>query len=312
VRRILNLVSIFVLFIAGFFILSSQGQAANTQPPSGITVSPAFQQVSLPSDESQQPVTFSITNNEPTTKTLNLSTQDFNTLNETGGLLFVGANPTELQKKYGLAKWISLPVKQIAVQPGQTVKINANILNQPDMTPGGHYGALMISTAAPSDSNISIHPVASSLLFITKLGGDIHKLGLADVELSHTLFKFPNNVTLRFHNDGNTHLIPRGRVTITNSKGDVISKGIINDDSGLILPETYRRYYVPLQMVSKTNLPGTYQLHVDFRFDGIEQFRSYQQSFRYLPVVYLLVPVLLIMVALAIIFRYRSHKRKRR
>jgi hypothetical protein len=295
--RYLKAFSILIILLAGFFtVSSSHSTAVDTTPPHGITVTPAFQQVNIKANETQKPISLSVTNNRPTTQTVTLSAADFNTLNESGGLFFVGTNPTALQKKYGLAKWISLPQKQITLQPKQTVTINATILNLPDLSSGGHYGALMLATENPGQSqsknSVALHPIASSLLFITKMGGDTHKLSLSNVSISHNLFSLPVSATLRFYNDGNTHVIPRGIVTVTGPKGKLISKGIINDNSGIVLPETFRQYYVPLQKISSSRAFGHYKIKVDFRFDGVEQFRSYQQSFYYLPLVYTLILIL--------------------
>jgi len=266
------------------FLMSARQSSAATKQPSGVTISPAFQQVSINQNELEQAVTFRITNNQSKAQTYNLSAADFNTLGESGGLFFVGTNPTELQKKYGLAKWFSLPAKTIIIQPKQTYVLKAMIENLPDLTPGGHYGALMLSQSNGSSNNqVSVHPIASSLMFVTKLGGDTHMLGLNGVETKHSLFSLPSNITLRFHDDGNTHLTPRGIVTISTPQGRLITRGIINEDSNIILPETYRRYNVQLKKVSSAYAVGRYVLNVNFRFDGLNQFRRYQVSFLYVP-----------------------------
>jgi len=279
--------------------------ASQTAQPSGITVSPAFQQVIIQPGEAQQPISFRITNDKTTSQALVLSTADFNTLSESGGLFFVGTNPTELQKKYGLAKWLSLPQKQVTLQPKQTITISGAILNLPDLAPGGHYGALLLalqnSPSATSSNSIAVHPIASSLLFATKLDGDTHKLYLSNVYLDRKLLNLPTSVTLRFRNDGNTHVIPRGVVTITSPSGKLVSRGIINESSGIILPEVYRQYAVPLQTIASANTPGKYKLQVDFRFDGISQYRTYRQSLFLAPIGELLIAVGLCLAALVVV-----------
>ena len=307
---------IFVGLFGASLIPSLQAKAASQPTPQGITITPAFQQVSIPVGVAQQPISFSVTNNESRPQALSLSTADFNTLNESGGLFFVGTNPTALQKKYGLAKWISLGQTQLNLAPKQTATIRANILNLPDLTPGGHYGALMVSAqtsnsqASSAPNKVALHPIASSLLFVTKLGGDTHKLGLSSVTIRRHIFSMPNNVILRFHNDGNTHLILRGTVTITNSSGKLISKGIINEESAIILPETYRQYFVPLQQLSSATLPGRYKISADFRFDGISEFRSYQQSIFYMPFYWLVIMILLLCWVVIIIVRRLKPRNK--
>jgi hypothetical protein len=308
-------VIVWLLFMLSLVLLGGVSSAAAPQQPKGITVSPAFQQVTVPAGSVQAPVKFTLTNNKSAPQNISLSVADFSSLNESGGLFFVGTNPTALQKKYGLAKWFSLPQKSLTLQPKQTVNINAEILNLPDLSPGGHYGALMISlgNGAAGDNSVGISPVASSLLFVAKLGGDTHKLGLADVTFSHSLFSLPGTIQLRFHNDGNTHLVPRGTVYITAPGGKVVIKGIINGDSGIILPQTFRRYSVPMQKIGNSNAAGKYQLHVDFRFDGIDQYRSYQASFNQLPIVFVMAVFVILALILAVgawLYKKRHPKTK--
>jgi hypothetical protein len=299
-----KIVAIAAILVGLNFVIPSTATAASSKPappPSGITLSPASQQVTLPGAEAQHRLEFIITNNETKPQTLNIATADFNTLGESGGLVFVGTNPSQLQKKYGLATWLTIPQNIVTVQPKQTLTITAFVLNQPSMSPGGHYGALMLGLSTANSSgtqkgknNVALHPIASSLIFVNKTGGDTHVLKLTDVYVDHNPFKLPNSVTLRFRNDGNTHLTPRGIVTITSPGGKLISKGIINENSGLVLPETYRRFSVPLNKISSPLRPGNYTLRVDFRFEGYDQFRSYQTK------LFLLTPIKAIVFVLII------------
>lgn len=291
---------LFVIVLCVAFSLGFAHTSAESPSLRGVTISPAFQMVTIADDATQQPVSFKITNNRSTAENLSLSAADFNSLNESGGLFFVGTNPTALQKKYGLAKWFSLPQKTLIIQPHQTQTINAQILNLPDLAAGGHYGALMISLNDNSKKTgqVGLQPIASSLLFVTKPQGATHKLGLSDVTLNRSLFKLPSKVDLRFHNDGNTHVVPRGTVTLSTSNGQVISRGVINQNSNIILPETYRKYDVTLKNVSSAYIPKRYTLNVSFRFDGIDQFRQYQTSFLYVPMVSL-VTIFVLLAALA-------------
>lgn len=248
--------------------------------------------------------------------TLDLSVRDFNTLGESGGLFFVGTNPTQLQQKYGLAKWFSLPQQTITLEPGQTQTIEGEILNQGDLSPGGHYGALLLTAAnspgGGSDKNkVTIQPVASSLMFVTKTGGDTHRLDLSGVNYKHSVFSLPSAVTLRFKNDGNTHVVPRGVITITDSSGKVVAKGAINENSNIILPESYRQIYVPLTKIGGANSIGQYQLKVDFRFDGFDQYREYRTSFEYVPKVLLILLIIALAAAVAVLVRRRPKRRKK-
>jgi hypothetical protein len=303
----LRLAITIAIAIAGGIFWAPKGSASAPTIPAatpGITLSPAVVQTEIASTESEHQINFQITNNKPAAQDINISAADFNTLDESGGLVFVGTNPSKLQKKYGLASWISLPQLSITLAPKQTATITAIISNQGSLSPGGHYGALMLSlndASRPGGSNkVAVHPIASSLLFVNKVGGDTHKLRLTDVNSSHSIFKLPSSTELRFYNDGNTHLIPRGTVEVTDPRGKIVAKGIINENSNLILPETYRRFSVPLNKISSPALPGKYKITVNFRFDGYDQFRSYQTS-RFLLTPPLLVSIFIITIIIALL-----------
>lgn len=263
----------FGLLVFGLMLTGRASAAGLT----GITVSPAFQMVTIQAGAAAQPVSFKITNDRPVAQTLSLSVRDFGALNDSGGLFFVGTNPTALQKKYGLAKWFSLPADSLTIQPHQTATVNAQILNLPDLAGGGHYGALMIAPNGNSATGqVGFNPIASSLMFVTKPAGATYGLSLSKVYFSHGLFNLPKSVTLRFQNTGNTHVVPRGSVYITDPRGKLISKGIVNENSNIILPQTYRQMTVPLEAVGSSHAMGKYILRVDFRFDGFSQYRRYQ------------------------------------
>lgn len=262
--------------------LYAVGHLAAAAGPQGVTVSPAFQQVSVLPGETSHQVTFKITNNESSVQSFDLSATDFNTLGESGGLFFVGTNPTALQKKYGLAKWFSLPQDSLTLGPGQSATINAQILNLPDLAPGGHYGALMLASASQpgaAPNSVALHPIASSLMFVTKVGGDTHRLQLSSVKSDANFLKLPSNVTLRFYNDGNTHVIPRGVIKLSTAGGKLVSRGVINQDSNIILPGMYRQIQAPLVKSAGGPAIGRYQLSVDFRFDGYDTYREYKTTF---------------------------------
>jgi hypothetical protein len=276
------------------FFTNKTSADAKQQSPKGITLSPALVQATVQSTESEHQIVFHITNNEPTHQNIKISTADFNTLDESGGLVFVGTNPTHLQKKYGLAEWITLPNTSLSLEPGQTAEISATITNQSTLSPGGHYGALMLtlndSSQSATQNKVAVQPIATSLLFVNKVGGDTHRLKLTTVNSNHNIFKLPRDITLRFYNDGNTHLIPRGTIEITDPRGKLVAKGVINENSNLLLPETYRKFSVPLKQISNSVFPGKYKITTNFRFDGYDQIRTYQTS------QFLLTPLLLLFV----------------
>jgi hypothetical protein len=309
VKMRLFAIAALVLLSSVFFFKNTSAATSAQQASPGITLSPAVVQASIGSTEAEHKIDFQITNNQPVARTIDISTADFNTLGESGGLVFVGTNPSQLQKKYGLATWITLPQTSVTLEPKQSTQITAVISNQGSLAPGGHYGALLLALEngnqgnSAGKNNVSLHPIASSLLFVNKVGGDTHKLRLTNVYSSHNIFKLPNTLTLRFYNDGNTHLVPRGTVEITDPRGKLVSKGVINENSNLILPETYRRFSVTLNKTASSAIPGNYKITTNFRFDGYDNVRSFQSSQLLLtPVLLLLIVFVVVIIVIIVVF----------
>jgi hypothetical protein len=130
------------------------------------------------------------------------------------------------------------------------------------------------------------------------------------VYVNHGLFKLPTSVTLRFHNDGNTHVVPRGVISLLTKNGKLISKGVINENSNIILPQNFRRYTVNLETVSNAGIGGAYTLKTDFRFDGIDIYRSYKTSFYYISAYALIFVIILLAAILYLKFRPKNFEKR--
>lgn len=272
--------SLRTLALAVGLLFCSAPAFAVTPPPTGITISPPLQKVNIIPGTNQETVNFTLTNNEAFPQVIQLKTADFNSLNDSGGLLFVGTSPQQLKQEYGLAKWLVLPSTNIVAPPHQAVPVSVLVQNRPDLAPGGHYGALLfyLGNNGSSRGQVNITPVATALLFVTNLNGATYRLDLQSVQSPHSFFKLPTSVSFRFYNKGNTFLTPRGFITLTDPHGKLVAKGIINAASSLILPQTVRNYAVPLQTVALSKGVGNYTLTVNYRFDGLNQYRAYRNS----------------------------------
>jgi hypothetical protein len=152
-------------------------------------------------------------------------------------------------------------------------------------------------------NSVGLAPIASLLIFVTKVGGDTHKLKLSKVTDNGNIFKHPTQVVLSFHNDGNTHLTPRGVVNLYDPANMLVSKGVINENSGLLLPELDRRYVVNLKSVASSQRLGNYRLTVAFRFDGLEQYRLYQTSRLFITPLSVLLIIFLLVAIWYVAFR---------
>lgn len=302
-----------VLCIALFACVALPVSAATTG--SGITITPAFQDIVL--DQTGQEVEFfaTVTNDTTNPVTLRLSVLDFGSLDESGGVAFLGAS-NDLERKYSLASWMRPEKDVVTTVPGETQKIKVTIENRDSLGPGGHYGALTFTTEdvtqSDGNNNIAVKQLFSSLVFVKKIGGEIYSLDLSEKEFSYNLMRLPEKIRLRFRNDGNIHLVPRGIVTVTDPLGRLVAKGIINEESALILPETFRVYPVRLKSLATQFMPGRYTFDIAYRYDGREEFSTVTLTANFIPaIVLVLVLVSVAGIGWYAIRKYRQTSRKK-
>ena len=251
------------------------------------TVTPAFQTATLDAQGSAD-VSVELSNNTTTDQSFKLTAADFGSLNESGGVAFLGAPASELSHPYGLVSWLELGENVVFVPAGQRVTIHASVQNRESLAPGGHYGAIL-ATAVNDDTGqpknvapqVGLHAVLSSLILLTKTGGANPDLKLVSQTFSHTAFNLPTKLLQRFQNAGNVHVVPRGIVQITDPAGRVVARGSLNEDSVFIFPESFRQIPVTLLPVGHAWLPGRYTITTQYRYDGIEATKTFTQTIWY-------------------------------
>ncbi len=267
-------------------LLASGAVKAETRP-AAIVISPFLQSVSINASEATKSFPVEITNNTKVEQAFSLSAVDFGALDETGGLVFMGANADALVKKYGLASWLQLPVTSLQIQPGKKATITATIVNDNSFTPGGHYAAIVASVDNKSgeiSNSIAFKQKLSSLVFATKVGGESYDLSLSSISHDASWRSLPKKVSLLFKNQGNVHVVPRGTVELVDISGRVVSRGIINEASSYVLPERSRRLDVELKSMGKSvSLPGVYQLKAVYRYEGYEEYAEKSVRISYIP-----------------------------
>ena len=212
---------------------------------------------------------------------------DFGSLDESGGIAFLTANPSKDERKYALASWMSLEKSEVVVTAKSKEVVKITILNKESLLPGGHYGAVLATLRNEEKSEgdkVGLNQSLASLLYVQKSGNEKRNLVLRNIYWRNPTLKLFDEVELRFENNGNTHLVPRGKVEIKNIFNKPVAKGIINEASAKILPETFRKMMVEIKYFEKWKWPGKYLIEIDYRFDGRETFSKYQNSFYYVGV----------------------------
>ena len=250
----------------------------------GFYVIPPFVEAKIESGREKLSVEIEIGNKSLQEATFEISVVDFGSLDETGGLAFITANSDKNEKKYALASWVTLEKNSLTVLPGKSEKVKMTILNRESLSPGGHYGAVL-ATVKSSDQGVAetvgINQSLASLIYVLKTGGEVVDLSLNRVEFDKNILKFPETIKLRFWNKGNVHVVPRGTVVIRNNQGKIVSQGIINGDSGKVLPESSRIMELPLKKLGFWNWPGKYILEINYRDEGNDKFTTFKTGVVY-------------------------------
>ena len=95
----------------------------------GISLSPAIEQLNIQPGQTSLSYTVRVDSSLSSPVTLSVSSLDFKSFNDTGGLAFVGNSAGQLQHKYGLANWLDLPNQPVTLDPNGGQFINITIEN---------------------------------------------------------------------------------------------------------------------------------------------------------------------------------------
>lgn len=248
----------------------------------GITVSPAIEQISLSQNQSSATYATQITNNTTAQVVISISAEDFTALNQTGSISFYNSNQLSSNNPHGLLNYLSIAYPEVALQPGQSQTVPVTILNANKLAAGGHYAALLFKVshlASAKGNRITINQVVSSLVFLSTYGQGTQSVTLTTPVTGSLLTTLPQVINAVFVNTGNTQTAPRGYLQILDSSSRIVSQGQINTDSSLILPQSKRLFGLNLIQTKRHLWPGVYLLKIYYRHDGQTTYSVYEQKF---------------------------------
>lgn len=279
--------------------------------PAGITLSPFLQTISVASFEPTKSFTVQVSNHTDSRRNFKVSLTDFGAQNEFGGVAFLGLTDTSYSAKHGLVKWLAIDRSTFSLAPNANITLTVTISNDETLVPGGHYGAVLVNETTTSGQakaiSIAANPTVSSLIFVTKLGGERYDLRLNSVTHNTSWLHPPTTARLRFQNPGNVAVAPRGTVQLYGPHDNLIAQGAINEDSSYILPEAYRQLAVPLKSVGATSWwPAHYRLRVNYRYDGLAQTATREETFYFVNLSHLVISAALIIGFGGALYYYRD------
>jgi hypothetical protein len=272
-----------------FFILCCFLPKPVLAAETGFSVSPPFQEVVINRNDSYKESEIEIKNNTDSSVVFNISPVDFGSLDNSGGIVFLGSSESG-ERKYSLASWIQIDRNKLILDAHSSQKIKVSIINKDSLSPGGHYGAILVTLDSDltQGNNVGIKQSYASLFFVKKTGGEIYSLKINKIDFKHNFLRINKKIKLNFQNDGNVHLVPRGTISVMDPFNRLVLRQSINIDSSIIIPESFRDFNVTLDKVSSLIWPGKYRLFIDYRFDGQDEVKNQQINFVFVPFFWLL------------------------
>jgi len=206
-----------------------------------IFIEPTLSEIFINNSDENYPIPIKVTNNSENNIVINVSAIDFGTQDNSKGKPILNTKLMD-REAFGVKDFIKFERDVLRVNAGESITINAFLENSDQLFSGGHYGAILVNIQNDESNEdvIDINYTLSSLLFINKESDEALKLILEEVSLNDTAWSLPDTAKLKFSNNNNSHLIPRGVVKIESLFNHTINKGSINLDSERVLPKTNR------------------------------------------------------------------------
>lgn len=272
----------------------------------GLAIEPPFHELLLTATESSLVHKVNVSNTSDQAVTLEILATDIQQY-DAAGRVILDTKPVG-GESYTLAPYITIPQSRITIPAQTTATISATVTNSPDLRAGGHYAALIVKALPSLETTQQVLPGLSSFILLRKTGDERIALSLKSHSLisSAVRLRMPQQIELVLANEGNTHVIPRGRVVVKGPGNTLVMSGIVNEDSQFVFPATERTMTVPLTttghvwpvMWYRATLVGTTQpASASFGFDT---------SFIYLNPVALAVFFFLLLVGVVLFRKKRT------
>lgn len=233
-------------------LFTQQAYSLAAEQSSMLFITPSFHKVTIAEQEQRKTILTKIKNISTQDLTIQLSVVDINQSNGTGRMNLVSANKNSL---YSLKKYITFP-EEIFVLKAQETRTVPIIVNSSTMNAGGYYGAIVFEARGNNQlikKSGALHGI-STLLFITKTGDIKPAITVKQIITlkSNLQFSYPNNLEVLFTNKGNVDLIPYGRIEIYDAFNRLVSKGVLNNSSHIVLPGVERTIVAKMDKIAIT------------------------------------------------------------
>ena len=204
---------------------------------------------------------------------------------------------------YSLITWVK-PLGQLRLEPKQIKSIPVSITIPKNAAPGGYYGVIRFTAAAPESNTTSVSLSASlgTLIFLRVNGQAKESASLEEFSTSQNgnkMFLFeatPLDFNIRINNSGNVYEQPVGQIAISDMFGKPVANVNVNLERRVVLPGSIRKFEVPLDkgVLGDKMLFGRYTAKLTMTYGAEGQKVTTELSF-------FVIPWKLILIGLAVL-----------
>jgi hypothetical protein len=288
-KRFLQTALIIVTAVAVFLPAYAMTEAAtrtqlDVEATGDFVIGPGKTDLSIAPGESEIRQ-LTVTNRTANETTFNVSVEDFTAASgteEVVRLLGDQRGPASLQD------FVTPELDEFTLASGEQISFSVEVAIPADASPGGRYGAVIVSNAPSAESSGGTQArVVSRLasLMLTRVEGDVTESGqLTDFRISgpDSVFwqsKGPDSFELLFENTGNVHLAPYGQITVSNLLGQTV--GTLPVDAYFALPDSTR--YRLIQRSTDSFMFGRYTATLNLNRSYGDRVDTAQLSFWVIP-----------------------------
>lgn len=257
----------------GLMVMSKASAAEQT---AGFTVSPAQLSLAVNSEVSSQNATVTIENSYNTELRL---VAELQAIDESGARLIPSGPVDEV-----LAAALKISATDISVPAHGTYRLEIRLTDHVELADGGHYASLVLSQRPSAGGSSTFRPAVAVNVFIIKNQNVRTNLQLVGLTTNRTMFSLPSSANVVFKNLGNTHVVPRGSISLYDGQ-TLVGKAVINASSQIVLPDRQLELETTFDTYSRLLLPRKLRMQTMYRIDASDVQLMQEQTFWYVPVV---------------------------
>lgn len=194
---------------------------------------------------------------------------------------------------YSIINWLE-PLGQLTLEPKQIKTLPVTINIPANAAPGGYYGVVRFTAAAPESDNTTSVTLSASLgtLIFIRVNGDakealsMKEFGTSQNGNGSWLFEgTPVDFDVRVSNDGTVYEQPVGQIAVSDMFGNKIANVNVNLEKRVVLPGSVRKFQSSLDkgVIGNRILFGYYTAEITMSYGSNDQKLTTSLSFFVIP-----------------------------